>query len=648
MSRLPIIFSICFSMLLFSPTSLVADDPASDGAFRVATTSRGVRLELRVDHAVAGKTPGRFHENDHVAISLKITDVANQAPMKSLYPAAWMDPIKDNAPTTTCAQKVKTFLSGSVFTRAEIDLNVFLVVTMTADGFITVVDPLFSFGGSKLLGMVQLESPGADWALSRDKRRLYVTLPEAGKLVEIDTSSWTIHRSIPMPNQPRALLVQPDQHYLWVACGQGEKEGSGVVAVVRDSMTIAKRIPTGAGFHDLVLDREAENLFVSNSEAGHVSVIDVRKLVKIKDIPTGKRPVAMAYSQTAQLVLLADHAEGRITAINASSHEVLARMKADKGLRQIEFAPDGRLAMAISPDTKGLFIVDAARNRIIQDSRLKGTPSHLSFSDTLGYIMFEDTDQVLMAPLGEIGKEGEPIPLGDFPGGFYKVPALDEPLLRAVAKAPAENGVMLADTKAETINYYMEGMAAPMGSFSNYHHPPKGILVIDRSLQEQNEPGLYQTVTKLGKAGTYSVAVFLDSPRLVHCFNLPVLPEPQKADRIKAALKHLTQKREVIVGEPQTIAIKLVDAKGKGIPDLTDVVMILHMAGGRWFERLRALHRGDGVYSVDVRFPMPGNIQTYVQCKSAGLTFADGPMMPLRAIRQTKAELSSPPGDLQK
>lgn len=639
--------AFCILLLSLWIPSLSASDPVKGKPFRVAEESRGVRMELRVDHAVEGKTPGVFHANDHVAISLKITDVANQTPMKSLYPAACMDPILDNAPTTSCVQKVKTFLSGSVFTRAEIDLNVFLVVTMTTDGFITVVDPLFSFGGSKLLGMIQLESPGADWALSRDNRQLYVTLPDVGKLVEINTSSWTINRSIPIPHKPRGLIVQPDQQYLWIAYGDENSADSGVAVVVRESMTLTKRIQTGAGLHDMVMNRDGKHLFVSNSKVGTVSVIDTRELKKIKDVTTGKRPISMSYSQTAQIVLVADHAGGEITAIDAVKHDVLARMKAHKGLRQVEFAPNGRLALAISPETHGLFIVDAARNRIIQDSRLKGKPSHLSFSDTLGYIMFEDTDQVLMAPLGEIGIEGEPIPLADFPGGFYRVPALDEPLLRAVAKAPAENGVMLADTRAETINYYMEGMAAPMGSFSNYHHPPKGILVIDRSLQEQDEAGVYQTVTKLGEAGIYSVAVFLDSPRQVHCFNLPVLPEPQEADQIKATVRHITKKREMKVGDPQTVAVQLVDSQGKGIPNLKDVVMILHMAGGRWFERLRAQDRGDGIYAVTVSFPMAGNIQTYVESKSAGLTYADAPMLPLRVLRQTKPALAKTSGGPQ-
>lgn len=36
--------------------------------------------------------------------------------------------------------------------------------------------------------------------------------------------------------------------------------------------------------------------------------------------------------------------------------------------------------------------------------------------------------------------------------------------------------------------------------------------------------GTYEAVTRLGRAGRYEVAFFLGSPRLVHCFEVEVLP----------------------------------------------------------------------------------------------------------------------------
>ena len=46
------------------------------------------------------------------------------------------------------------------------------------------------------------------------------------------------------------------------------------------------------------------------------------------------------------------------------------------------------------------------------------------------------------------------------------------------------------------VYYYKEGMAAPMGSFSNYGRRPRAVRVVDRSLREQS-PGIYRTEARL-------------------------------------------------------------------------------------------------------------------------------------------------------
>ena len=55
-----------------------------------------------------------------------------------------------------------------MLSRPEVDLNVYYVLALNEDATISVVDPLFGYGSSKLLTMVFLHSPGEDWALSAD------------------------------------------------------------------------------------------------------------------------------------------------------------------------------------------------------------------------------------------------------------------------------------------------------------------------------------------------------------------------------------------------------------------------------------------------------------------------------------------------
>ena len=56
-------------------------------------------------------------------------------------------------------------VAGDRLAPPEIDFNQYYVVALNDDATVTVVDPLSGFGGTKLLALVTLPGPGADWCL---------------------------------------------------------------------------------------------------------------------------------------------------------------------------------------------------------------------------------------------------------------------------------------------------------------------------------------------------------------------------------------------------------------------------------------------------------------------------------------------------
>ena len=182
-------------------------------------------------------------------IRFTITDTASGRPVRAINPAAWMDlvPKDEIRGAKTCEQKVKAFLGGSIFGRAELDLNVYNVLTLNDEASISVVDPLFSFGGTKLLGMVVLESPGEDWAMTSNETRIYVSLPDSKKVAVVDTAGWTVMRNIELDRRPGRLALQADESVLWVLdeeAGTGKPEISGVTAIDTTKLErVARSIP---------------------------------------------------------------------------------------------------------------------------------------------------------------------------------------------------------------------------------------------------------------------------------------------------------------------------------------------------------------------------------------------------------------------
>ena len=188
---------------------------------------------------------------------------------------------------------------------------------MNGNGTIGVVDPLFGYGGTKLLAMVPLKSPGADWVLSKDETTVYVSLPESNEVAVVDTATWEVRKYVPGGLIPERIALQPDGQYLWVAGGgAGERPAdSGVTVLNTATLEVAARIRTGMGRHDIAFSNDSRFAFVTNSQQDTVSIIDVRTLKKRADVQTGKTPVSIDFSTTGQVAYVTHAGDGTIAVV---------------------------------------------------------------------------------------------------------------------------------------------------------------------------------------------------------------------------------------------------------------------------------------------------------------------------------------------
>ena len=376
----------------------------------------GISVELSIARIAAGHDKDQaFFEGDDVRFRFQITDNASGAPLTSVYPAAWLVSRPEGSLTTPqmAVQKAESMVNASVFSPADLDFNVYYVLTLNSDSTITVVDPLFGYGGTKLLALIPLKSPGADWALSKDETTLYVSQPASHEVAVIDTATWEVRRYIPGGLIPDRLSLQPDGHFLWVAGGgYGERAAdSGVTVINTDTLEVAAKIRTGLGRHELAFSDDGRFVFVTNHEQGTVSVIDVRTLKKKADIPTGDTPVSIDYSTAAQLAYVSHVGDGSIAVVSADTLSVVARIQAEKGLGHLKFAPNGRYGFVVNSAQNIVHVLDSASNRIVQTADVDDSPDQLAFTDELAYIRHRGSANVFMIPLGAVGVEGNAIPV---------------------------------------------------------------------------------------------------------------------------------------------------------------------------------------------------------------------------------------------
>jgi len=518
-----------------------------------------------------------------------------------------------------------------------IDLNAYYVLALNHDATITVVDPLYGFGGSKLLALITLKSAGEDWALTSDKRKLFVSLPDSNQIAVIDCASWTVITSIDLGPSPARVALQPDESQLWVTYGNpnSNSEDSGVAIVSAADLKVEARISTGRGSHQLAFSADSRYTFVTNKDEGTVSILDAQKRVKLGDVKMARKPSSIAFSQAAGLAYVTSEEDGSIQGVSASKLAIATRIEAEPGLGQIKFAPGGRFAFVMNPEKNLVHIIDAATNRIAQTADIDKGPDQVAFSSSLAYVRRRESEIVMMIPLDQIGAQGKPVPVVDFPGGQNPLGKISRPSLAdQIVQAPHENAVLVANPTDQSIYYYREGMAAPMGSFNNYSREPRAVLVVDRSLTER-AAGTYETTAKVSKAGNYDVVFFLDSPRASHCFEVSIDPGPELADQKKfrpVVVQHLIKDRAVSVGAKLRLQFKLLDAIArKPVAGLKDVRVLTFLAPGIWQKRETAIEASEGIYEIEFTPPESGIYYVYVESLSVGLQLSNPQYLVLEA-----------------
>jgi YVTN family beta-propeller protein len=609
----------------------------------------GISIECSLRRiAGAERTGNAFVEGDDVHFRFRITD-GSGAPLTSVFPAAWLLARPAGSVTTPqmAVRKAKSMVNASALSPADLDMNVYYVLTLNGNGTIGVVDPLFGYGGTKLLAMVPLKSPGADWALSKDESTVYVSLPQANEVAVVDTATWEVCKRVPGGLIPERIALQPDGRYLWVG-GGGVSErpvDSGVTVLDTATLDVAARIRTGMGHHDIAFSSDSRFAFVTNSQQDTVSVIDVRALKKRRDVRTGKTPVSIDFSTTAQVAYVTHAGDGTIAVISGEEARVVRRLQAEVGLGQVRFSPGGRLGFVVNPEKNLVHILDAAGSRIVQSGPVESGPDQIAFSDNLVYIRHRGSPNVLMIPLDAVGVEGRKIPLVDFPGGQNPPGRMSRTCwATSMVQAPGASAMLVANSTDQAVYYYKEGMAAPMGTFKNYSCEPLAVMVVDRSLRERIDAGSYETTLKLPGPNSYDAVFFLDVPRIMCCFPVEVQPNPELVRQRNDGKVDITQTVDdapFTVGKVTRVCFRLTDrSSGKALSGLADVT-IQALLVPTSFERYPAKEIEPGAYAIELSPAEAGIYYVTVASDSIGLTHDNPNVLILRASPSSDSSANS-------
>jgi YVTN family beta-propeller protein len=594
-------------------------------------TRHGVVVDFQVRPAEGlrdrGLVAGQLAE-----VRFKLQDEATGKPVRGITPGAWMDigqpaPGSEEASQKSCKDRIALYLKGAVGMRPMIDLNGYYVLVLNREPSISVVDPLVSMvGQTSTLGTIPLKGAGSDWARSADRKRLYVSMPQAGEVAVVDVESFKVHRTIQAGPDPARVALQPDGRYLWVGNDARATDNSGVTVVDVETLEPAARLATGPGHHEIAFTGDSRYAFVSNREAGTVTVVDVAAKRKIKDVSTGPMPIALAWSPLAGALYVADGRDGSVSVLDGNTHEVTARIGLKPGLGPMRFTDDGRFGMVVNPSDNAVYVFDAAENALVHALEVRGRPYQIALSPAFAYVRALDSERVTMINLSTLGKGRQPIVQGFAAGAAAPRDAGDLPLADSIAPLTGEAAVLVVSPGDHTTYFYMEGMNAPASNYKVRGAQARAVTVIDRSLVEV-EPGVYAAKVRIPAAGRYDVAFLLDSPQILHCFSVEAKPDPQaKTGRAALKVEYPARDRTAAAGGTFPLRFTLRDlATGDPRTGLADVRVMYFLAPGRNRTEVRAREVGDGLYEALLPVAWPGAYYVHVAVPSEKVGFDDLP-----------------------
>lgn len=571
--------------------------------------------------------PIPLHRPLHLAVTL--ADGSGGSALRGVKPKVWM--ARQTAePPETCTDQVRRFVSGRITAKADRDFNGHLMLTLNGDASLSILNPQFSVGSTRLEALVTLPGVGADWVHLRGRDQVLITLPRERLLVMVDVATRRVVQRIELGavGAPRRLVVTPDEQRAFVAMDDAAEL---VVVDLQRSRPVA-RLPIGRGLHGLALAGNGRRVVATASSDNRVSVIDVEALKVLAQHSVGGTPLSVAASVLSGRVYVARANDTRLAVLDPETGRLLAPANFARGVTALRADPSGRWVLGVGSRDARVHVLDTASGRLLGSAGTVEQPDQVVFTARFAYVRGLSSLSMTLLDLGALAR-------GDL--ATTQVPMYQRRpdaapgevgVADMIAPAPDGAGVLVANGADTALYAYMEGMQAPQGSYRTYSRAPRALMVIDQSMRE-TAPGRHEARLQLERGGRYTLAVVVDSPRLVRCFDLAVddtgaTPEGRRLD---IQLEAAQPGGEVRAGEALPLRVRVADADtGEAITGLTDVQVMALQLPGVAQQRGFAQEQTPGVYALTERLPRPGTWRFTVQVASRGLAFERSPALELR------------------
>ncbi len=181
--------------------------------------------------------------------------------------------------------------------------------------------------------------PGHMIAVSRDRRRAYISNIPAGTVTALDLPAGRKIRDIVVGGNPEGIALSPDGRTLWVA----DLVGARVQAFDTRSLARVAEVPTGRRPIRVLVSPDGRFAVTSNFQDGTLTVIDTRTRKAVRTVPVSGEEAAaqvtILFSADGKRLYAAETGRDQVAEIDFASGRVLRRLPAGKNGDGLAIAP---------------------------------------------------------------------------------------------------------------------------------------------------------------------------------------------------------------------------------------------------------------------------------------------------------------------
>ena len=190
-----------------------------------------------------------------------------------------------------------------------------------------------------------------------------IRLPEGQVVRTIDLGEY---------RRPHGLVFLPDGKRVLVTV----EANKAVVLVNVESVNIEAAMETNQTTSHMVAYAPGKQLaFVANIGSGTVTVIDISKKAKIKDIATGAGAEGIDVSPDEKEVWVTNRSDGTVSIIDIDSLAVIKTLKAGDFPIRAKFTPDGRYVLVSNARSAEVWVYDTRKREAVKRIAMKFTPA---------------------------------------------------------------------------------------------------------------------------------------------------------------------------------------------------------------------------------------------------------------------------------